>query len=147
MKWKTRIGILLLMPLISGCWASKTVMTSANITQPLLVGKVITIGGGKIESNSSMEGTKFSAALVNSMSVWSTGYYYGSNTVREGSNFIDKQLLPLIDESATSGNSLLIVDQLRYDVMCGYWLFYLYTGNKGWLDGFKYAGFPNENNK
>jgi hypothetical protein len=143
MKKRPIFGLLLLMIFFSGCWAPKSIMTTANITQPVLVGNVKTIGGKKIDNPNLQEGTKFSAAIVNSMYYWSSGYYTGSRLVTEGSNVIDEQLLPLIDTTPIGTTAILIVDQIRFNVKCGYWLFALYSGNKGWLDGIKYSGNTN----
>jgi hypothetical protein len=101
------------------------------------VGKVKTINGEKSETTKN-EGTKFSAAIVNSIFVWSAAYAYGHTTVTEGSNVIDEQLLPLIDEVSQDKKTVLVVDQIRYDAMSGYWLFVLSSANKGWIDGYIY---------
>jgi hypothetical protein len=130
-------GILLSLVFLTGCWAPKSVLTTANITQPVLVGKVKTINGEKSETTKN-EGTKFSAAIVNSIFVWSAAYAYGHTTVTEGSNVIDEQLLPLIDEVSQDKKTVLVVDQIRYDAMSGYWLFVLSSANKGWIDGYIY---------
>jgi PBP1b-binding outer membrane lipoprotein LpoB len=142
-KRKTIGSLLLIMFLLSGCWATKSIITTANITQPVLVGNVKTIKGEKMDNNSVQIGTKFSAAIVNSIYFWSTGYSYGHNTITQGSNVFDEQLLPLIDSSPADTSSILIVDQVRFKVSSGYWLFALYSFNKGWIDGVKHSDNPN----
>jgi len=132
--------LLVILLLFSGCWPRKTIMTAANITQPVLVGNVKTIGGNPID-NSDLQAVKpFSAKLENSSYVYAAVYFYGYQTLTEGSNLIDKQLLPIADDPST----LIIVDQIRFNVVGGYWLFVLYYANKGWIEGTKYKYISNE---
>jgi len=120
------------------CWSPKSIVTTANITQPVLVGKVKTIGGGPVENSSLKNISSFSSAIQNSDYYWSTGYTYGSTTSREGSNKIDEQLLPIIDQQSDSP-SVIIVDSLRFKAVSGYWLFVMSSATKGSIKGAKYS--------
>jgi hypothetical protein len=139
MKKRFSFGtIVILLLIFSGCWAPKSIMTTANITQPVLVGKVKTIGGGPVENSELVGSNNFSALLQNSTYFYSAGYYYGSEVITQGSNLLDKQLLPLTASTPDDTSSMIIANQIRFNVASGYWLFALYSGNKGWIDGAKY---------
>ena len=130
MKKKIYFGLIAIIMVSSGCWAPKSIITASNITQPVLVGKVITIGGNPIEKTNLQSEAPFSAFISNAV-----GFAFNTTyTLHQGSNLIDKQLLPL-----TYGSSgMLIADQIRFKVTSGYWLAACISYNKGWLDGAKY---------
>jgi len=141
MKNRINFGIVvILLLLFSGCWAPKTILTTANITQPVLVGKVKTIGGKPIENSTLQVDTTFTATLQNSMYYYSAVYVYGHSIISQGSNLLDKQLLPLSDETS----AMIVADQIRFKAVSGYWLFALYSANKGWIEGKKYTNKSNE---
>jgi hypothetical protein len=136
MKKVINIGILaMLATLLSGCWAPKCVMTTANITQPVLVGKVETIKGKPLANNSLDSISKFSATIKNSIFIYSTAYYYGHRIENQGSSLLDKQFLPLTDNNS---EGKIVADQIRFNSGGGYWLFALYSVSQGWIEGKKY---------
>ncbi len=125
--------------LISGCWAQKEIITCANITQPVLVGKVKTIGGEPVESSKMLLEDKFSVSLKSYFLVWSTMYYGGWIIKADGSNKIDQQLIPLSDNINSESPSMLIANSIRFNVLGGYWIFAFYSSNTGWIEGAKYT--------
>jgi hypothetical protein len=137
------ISIVLIL-IISGCWAHKSIMTAENITQPVLVGKVKIIGGKPIENSTLRSESHFSVGIVNSDYYYSSGYVSGSKIITQGSNLVDTQLLPFTDETQNDSTAMIIADQIRFNVASGYWLFVLYSGNKGYIEGAKYYGKLNK---
>lgn len=143
MKKGIGVGILILMLLATGCYAPKSVLSTPNVTQPVLVGNIKNIKGEKINPERVQEGTRFSADIENSIYFWTALYSYGYTTITEPSKVIDSQILPIIDERPIDPNALIVVDQIRYKVTAGYWLFVMYSANKGWIDGTKCSNNPN----
>lgn len=140
MKKGINFGVLMvfLLVLFSGCWAPKTIMTTANVTQPVMVGKVTKIGGAVMDTVHSESVSYFPLSLVNSQYVYSSGYYYGSQFITQEPNIIDEQLLVYIDNDPNSSTSMIQAKQIRFKVSGGYWLFAFYSANKGWIDCAKY---------
>lgn len=144
MKNYINVGVIVfLLFLFSGCWAPKTILTTSNITQPVLVGKVKTIGGEPIENSILTASDSISASLTNSIFYYSTLYFYGYSNVFQGSNLIDTQLLPFIEKTPNDPSAMLIANKIRFKAAGGYWLVALYSANKGWIDIKKYNK-PNE---
>jgi hypothetical protein len=133
--------------LFTRCLISKSTLTAANITEPVLVGKVKTIGGEPIENSSLQQGVKFNASLTNSWYVITSGYSSVDRSTSQGSNQIDEQLLSISDNKTKDSSAIIIADQIRFEATSGYWLFVLYTANKGWIEGAKYYNRSNEINK
>ena len=137
MKKGIGIGVLALMLLTTGCYAPKTILSTPNVTQPVLVGNIKNIKGEKFDPERIQEGVRFSADIENSDFFTFAVYSYSYVITTEPSNIIDSQILPIIDERPIDPNAMIVVDQVRYKVTAGYWLFVMYTANKGWIDGSK----------
>jgi hypothetical protein len=118
----------------TGCWAPKSILTTANITQPVLVGKVKTIGGKPIENYDLKKEIPFNEPIENSRYFYTAIYYEGHGFTEQGSNLLDEKLLPLSDETS----AMIIVDSIRFKVFSGYWFFAFRSANHGWLQGAKY---------
>ncbi|MFC0876357.1 hypothetical protein ACE01N_07165 [Saccharicrinis sp. FJH2] len=118
---------------VEGCWAPKLVITSANVTQPVMVGNIRTIGGKQQIDTLQYSRSEFTANIQNFDYFWSAVYVYGYSTLNEGSNKIDAQLLPMID----TGDSYvsLRINSVDFNVAGGYWLFVYSSYTKGKLKG------------
>jgi hypothetical protein len=120
----------------SSCWAPKSTITATNVTQPVLVGNVTAIGPeSKVDTPTGSSVKTFSYPVKNSDLVWSAIYSYGSETKREGSNTFDNQLITLSSGLNDKERNMIIIDELSFKVVGGYWLFVFYSSTEGRMDG------------
>ncbi len=120
--------------LFSGCMVPKCTLTTARIKQPVLVGKVKTIGGKPIENSNLQKDTLFNAKIGNSMLYFYTKYWDDEIVTNQESFFLDMQLMPYTHDTS----SMLIVDRVRFKIFDGNWLIIRYSVIIGWLEGAKY---------
>lgn len=137
------MSIILLLLTSGGCWPPPSTITTTNITQPVLVGKIKSIGGKLADKKQLYQSNKFSASITNSEETFALPAiiigFWGWRTRIEGSEIFDKQLLPIVNAPPNDSTTMIMVDSIRFSVTSGYWLFLLLTGNYGWLDGAKYG--------
>ncbi len=123
---------------IAGCMANKVTITAANTTQPVLLGDEISVGQKYFEKQSYLEKkSDFSIPVKNTYMIVTTGYTTATTTKKEGSNKIDKELSQLRTDTLDVSN-VIKVEEVRFSVKMGYWLFVLYSGVNAVLDGALY---------
>jgi hypothetical protein len=120
---------------LPGCWPRPTVLTTSNVTQPVLVGKVVHIGG----SDTTLAGRTcvypFKVPVENSSTLVNLGYWARSWTIRQGSNVCDEGFLPISGSTATGPTEILMVDTVEFSVDHYFLLFYVARGTYGTLNG------------
>jgi hypothetical protein len=129
------IGLLIL----EGCWPSPSVITTANATQPVLVGNVKIIGGKPVAKKDMLKSNPFAISVTNSFQVYSSGYSTSSKRISEGSNVVDVRMQQVSGSLTNDLNSVIMADSIQFTAWSGYWIFAMAYKNEGTLIGAKYT--------
>jgi hypothetical protein len=127
-----------------GCAPAASTMTAANVLQPVLVGKVARIGGTPSDKTGLYRGRAFTGTVTNEIMVAATPVASMWATTTQGSNIVDKQLIPALDFARADSGAVAVIDSLMFRTRAGFWLFFASQGNYGLLYGSKYHTKPTE---
>ena len=139
MKLLKLYGLIICLLIVEGCWPPASIITSANATQPILVGNVKLIGGKPISKKDMLKSYPFSISVTNSFEVYTSGRMTSTKTLTEGSNLVDVRLEQATSSLLNDSNSAIMADSIKFDAWAGYWIFAAAWKNKGTLEGAKYS--------